>query len=83
MKNLNDAKFVKGIIDDQLEKECVSNFYFSFSKINKNDINEYYVEFNVAKMNGNIELLIDDIQYITKFSCIITREESNTNIRFY
>lgn len=83
MKNLNDAKFVKGIIDDQLEKECISNFYFSFSKIIKNDINEYYVEFNIVKMNDDIELLIDDIQSLTKFSCLITREERNTNIRFY
>lgn len=82
MKRLNDAKFIKGVVNDQLEKDF--DVRCGFSEIKTNELNEYYVEFNVYEVNDNIQLLIDDIQSIARVSCIKTKILNGTsNIRFF
>lgn len=77
MKNKNDAKFIKGIVDDQLSREILRRNSYGYSEIKQPISREYCVDFNVVNLTDSINLLIDDIQNMTKVSCITMKLENN------
>lgn len=84
MKNENDAKFIKGIINDQLRKEPWSTVHIDwFAAIKQPTSGEFVVDFNVTCVTDSIEELLDDVQNITKRDCLMIKNKENIMIRIF
>ena len=84
MKNENDAKFIKGIINHQLRKEPWSAVHIGgFAAIKQPISGEFVVDFNVTFVTDSIKELLDDVQNITKRDCLIIKNKENIMIRIF
>lgn len=84
MINKNDAKFIRGIVNDQLERERLFNTTFcNESIIRYTNAKKYCVMFIVNSINDNISELISDIQSIANVSCLCKFTKHGVLICFY
>lgn len=84
MKNENDAKFVKGIINNQLRKEPWSIVHIDgFAVIKQPTYGEFVVDFIVTSVTDSIEELLNDVQSITKRDCLMIKNKENVMIRIF
>ena len=80
MKNVNDAKFIKGLVNDQLDRELFTRLKFA----NVTTVNgEYVVDFSVVTVTKTINELIEDVQNISKCECIVVKNFNSTDVRFF
>ena len=80
MKNVNDAKFIKGLVNDQLDRELFTRLKFA----NVTTVNgEYVVDFSVVTVTKTINELIEDVQNIAKCECIVVKNFNSTDVRFF
>lgn len=82
MQNENNAKFVKGIVNDQLSREPYTNVPNGLSSISKRN-GEYIVDFYVSEFTDSIKELLDDVQNITKCQSIVIVNKNNVMIRLF